>query len=597
MAYRPYFNGITPSILVLVNPFLAFAADSTQRDDVFQFQKQRIDALEQQRNRDELLRQQQKSDVSVHLTPEALGVKKATVEMQESRKGSAVCFTINHIGFVGDAAKEFKFALEPIYYGYGEEPLIGRCLGVKQINNVVSRAQNSIIERGYVTTRVLVPKQNLKTGHLQLQIIPGRVNNVISKTNDGRHQGFANTLMIKSGDVLNIRDLEQGLENLKRVPSVEADFKIKPSIENNTPGYSDIEVHWREKSRPYRVSFSVDDSGSRSTGKYQGNMTVSVDNLASLNDMLYVSYNHDLGGSLPGPRGSDGYNIGYSIPFGYWLINSNLSKYDYYQSPNETVEYSGESQNIGLTLTRMLYRTAISKTRADVGLWQKQTRNYVNNTEVRVQRRKTAGWQAALKHEQTLGNQVFVDAQLNFRKGTGALSALSAPESLFGEGLARAGIFSAGLNMVVPFALGSHPAQLSSKFKAQYARHTLTPPDRFSIGGRYTVRGFDGTRTLSGDRGYLIRNDLATPIGKSSQKAYLALDFGSVYMSNKAHERDPTKGNYLSAHQLMGAAFGIKGGVKGFHYDLFWGLPIDQPRSFGKDKSLTTGFSVSWSSP
>lgn len=34
---------------------------------------------------------------------------------------------------------------------------------------------------------------------------------------------------MKSGALLNIRDMEQGLENFKRVPTVEADFKIQPA--------------------------------------------------------------------------------------------------------------------------------------------------------------------------------------------------------------------------------------------------------------------------------------------------------------------------------------------------------------------------------
>ena len=30
----------------------------------------------------------------------------------------------------------------------------------------------------------------------------------------------------------------------------------------------------------------------------------------------------------------------------------------------------------------------------------------------------------------------------------------------------------------------------------------------FSIGGRYTVRGFDGEASLMGERGWLLRNDI-----------------------------------------------------------------------------------------
>lgn len=37
----------------------------------------------------------------------------------------------------------------------------------------------------------------------------------------------------------------------------------------------------------------------------------------------------------------------------------------------------------------------------------------------------------------------------------------------------------------------------------------LTSPDMFSIGNRWTVRGFDGERTLTASHGWYIRNDIA----------------------------------------------------------------------------------------
>ncbi|WP_412071644.1 POTRA domain-containing protein [Pseudomonas fluorescens] len=38
--------------------------------------------------------------------------------------------------------------------------------------------QNAIIERGFVTTRVLAPPQDLNSGVLQLTLIPGRIHSI-----------------------------------------------------------------------------------------------------------------------------------------------------------------------------------------------------------------------------------------------------------------------------------------------------------------------------------------------------------------------------------------------------------------------------------
>jgi hemolysin activation/secretion protein len=46
--------------------------------------------------------------------------------------------------------------------------------------------QNAIIERGYVTTRILAAPQDLKTGVLMLTVVPGRVNAIRFADGEGR---------------------------------------------------------------------------------------------------------------------------------------------------------------------------------------------------------------------------------------------------------------------------------------------------------------------------------------------------------------------------------------------------------------------------
>ncbi|MDL5277000.1 POTRA domain-containing protein, partial [Proteus faecis] len=48
----------------------------------------------------------------------------------------------------------------------------GQCLGLDGINLLMSALQNRLIGHGYITTRVLAPSQDLKTGTLRLLIVP-----------------------------------------------------------------------------------------------------------------------------------------------------------------------------------------------------------------------------------------------------------------------------------------------------------------------------------------------------------------------------------------------------------------------------------------
>jgi hemolysin activation/secretion protein len=108
---------------------------------------------------------------------------------------------------------------------------------------------------------------------------------------------------------------------------------------------------------PLRLSLAADDSGVRSTGKYQGTATVSYDNPFALNDLFYLSYTRDLGDRDSGKRGLHASSAHYSIPFGYWLLSFNANDSQYYQTvagANQNIVYAGASQNGEIKLSRIL---------------------------------------------------------------------------------------------------------------------------------------------------------------------------------------------------------------------------------------------------
>ena len=494
------------------------------------------------------------------------------------------CLTISHITLAGDSAEHFQFALSAAIEG--DDPAIDRCLGIKGINTTLTRIQNTIIAKGYITTRVLVTPQNLKTGELKFTVIPGRIH-TIKFADDASPRGrYWNALPANPGDLLNLRDVEQALENFKRVPTADADIQIEPaSALNARPGESDIVINYSQ-SVPFRITLSANDSGSRSTGKNQGSATLSGDNLLTLNDLFYYSINHDLGNGGEGQNGTSGYTLHYSLPIDYWLLGITSSQYDYHQAvagANQTFIYSGESSNAELKLSRLIYRDAVRKTTVSLLTYLKSSRNFIDETEIEVQRRRMAGWQANVSHKEFIAAAT-LDIDLAYRQGTGMFDALEAPEEPFGEGTARPKIITANLGLALPFKFGTQQFRYNSTLRAQWNKTPLVPQDRFAIGGRHTVRGFDGELTLSAERGWLFRNDLGLILGNSGQELYLGLDYG--------HVSGPTA-ELLLGHHLAGGVVGLRGGYKGLYWDLFVGGPINKPKGF-KPSTGVSGFSVSW---
>ncbi|CAN0628104.1 protein of unknown function [Burkholderia multivorans] len=121
--------------------------------------------------------------------------------------------------------------------------------------------------------------------------------------------------------------------------------------------------------------------------------------------------------------------------------------------------------------------------------------------------------------------------------------------------------------------------------RAQNSPNVLYPTEYFSIGSRYTVRGFDGDTMLAAERGVFIRNDLAVPILQTGQTLYLGLDGGEVF--------GPQAQNLLG-RRLAGAVIGLRGSpFRNVYYDVFIGGPLYQPAQF-PNRWPVAGFSVSF---
>ena len=131
-----------------------------------------------------------------------------------------------------------------------------------------------------------------------------------------------------------------------------------------------------------------------------------------------------------------------------------------------------------------------------------------------------------------------------------------------------------------PFKLGAQAWQYSGQWRAQAHRTPLAPQERFAIGGRHTVRGFDGESVLSADSGWFWRNEVSTLLGDSGTSAFAGLDHGQV--------RGPSA-QRLVGTRLTGAVVGLRASAGALQGELFAGWPLHKPEGFRTAKA-TLGF-------
>ena len=482
-------------------------------------------------------------------------------------------FAVTTLKVEGDRIEQFPWVQAML------DKYKGRRIGIQGINLIVKRLTNAFIDRGYVTTRVLVPEQNLSSGNLRLVIVPGVIREI--RFQDPKLWGSWRTAFpTRPGNILNLRDLEQGLEQMKRVPSQDVDMQIVPGAK---PGESDIVIAVK-RDKPWKTVLSLDDSGSKATGKLQASQTFSVDNLFGINDLFNVSFNGDADrrGQLLGSRGD---SIYYSFPSGNSTFSISGSRYRYHQTIDSSIQpfiYSGESENLEFRVSQLLSRDQTRKTHLEFSVIKKKSKSFIDDLEIEVQRKNTTAAKIGVSHRQYFG-ETTVDVLVAVQRGVpwfGAQADLAgqAPDTP----TTRYRMWSLDASLNTPVNLGRAKARYSANLRAQYTDDVLYGSEYFSIGNRYTVRGFDGEQTLSASRGWYLRNELAVSLPKIASETYLGLDYGQV-MGPGAES--------MPGRIILGAVAGLRGTVAQCQYDVFVGWPLRKPQSL-RTASPTFGFQL-----
>ena len=210
-----------------------------------------------------LRQQQQQVELDSAIQSQQVKVPSVLLESEHVKslgfpQNEAQCFPINQLVLTDYQAEEnpsasslkliqpsqFSWTLKSAYAG--RDFALPACIGSEGINVLLRRIQNRLIDLGYVTTRVVVEPQDLRSGMLVLTVIPGKVGRIQLQDQSAIPFATRGTLWfampMAQGDILNIRNIEQGLENLKRVPSADANMELVPT---DAVGETDVVIAYK----------------------------------------------------------------------------------------------------------------------------------------------------------------------------------------------------------------------------------------------------------------------------------------------------------------------------------------------------------------
>lgn len=125
------------------------------------------------------------------------------------------------------------------------------------------------------------------------------------------------------GQLLNLRQVEQLLDQLNRLPSNQAQMELAPGA---AIGGSDVMVR-NTPQKPWRINLSRNNDGQKSTGQQQWNAGVEWDSPLGLADQLSLRGGHDAVSDHQ--HTSQNGLVNYSLPWGWWTFNYSYSTSDY----------------------------------------------------------------------------------------------------------------------------------------------------------------------------------------------------------------------------------------------------------------------------
>ncbi|WP_232811097.1 ShlB/FhaC/HecB family hemolysin secretion/activation protein [Serratia proteamaculans] len=448
------------------------------------------------------------------------------------------------------------------------KPYQGRCLTLNHINRLVRETTNAYLQRGYITSQAFLQDQDIAGGTLIISASEGRVESI--------SLAGENTLALSMvfpglvGDVLNLRNIEQGMEQLNRLPSQQVSIDIQPGTHS---GYSNVILRRGSTRLPVALSFGADNSGQKSTGTGQMNAGITLDSPLRLAEQW--SFSATRNSDFSHSHRSRSLNGGVTLPYGYWLFSYQYAWNDFFQNVpfnGDAYRYKGNSQTQRLGANRTLLRDGTRKFSVDIGLTRRRTENQLAGERLAISSPTLSVFSLGGNYSAVAGRGYLT---LNPTVSHGLPMLGATPDNPQYGDAPRSEFRKLSLSGSYFYPLTSSLYYLTSAY-GQTTADNLYSSERISVGGQYSVRGFK-EQYLTGNRGAYWRNELnwqwMTLPGLGELSLTSALDTGWVQ----------GRTGKIDGGNVTGAAVGVSMNGRWFNQSATLGRPLTHPDSFTPD--------------
>lgn len=371
------------------------------------------------------------------------------------------------------------------------QPFLAVPLGRRRIELLLRQLDAQLVEAGWITSRARLLTFDQEQATLSIELIPGRMAGV--RAAGLQSDALARAMPVKDGDVLSLQAVEQGVKQINRLRMYQAQARILPG---NVAGTSLLDILLTE-GRSWSLGFGFDNQGTRTTGSGRLRVTGRVGDLFGALDDMQFAY-------LKSAR-SDAVLASVTLPAGYGLWSATVS------GSRSSFEISG------LELTSCAFTGVLSWNRVltisrerrdalDLSLSRAALDRSVEGTDLAGEHTTVlrAAW-TRIGHGERF--QYYVEPALSIGVSLlGATRDASALQRADSHRQFARWVMGAGLVVRSDGGAVEYAGQLT----IQHSNTGLVGSEQLHVGGLASVRGFEEA-VESGDRGYVMRNELRLP--------------------------------------------------------------------------------------
>ena len=438
----------------------------------------------------------------------------------------------------------------------------GEALTLAQIQERADRLTKFYNDRGYVVARALVPAQDVRDGVVEIRVLEGRYGNIdirnATELSESRLRGLLGD--VREEALIHGPTLERGVLLLSDLAGVQPKATLEPGQETGTSDFV-LELGAGPE-REY--SATVDNAGSRFTGKHRLSLAGVWNSPASIGDRL--SGNLVTSGNLllslrlayEMPLGSSGLRAGPYVSRTTYQLGDAFAALD----------ASGTADSAGATASYPLIRSSVLNVRAVTGGESRRLEDRIGVTNTTNE-----------KHANVLQLGVGGDVRDGFLAG--AITAFQAQVTrgrLMLDSPALAAADAAGANTAGGYTKFtvmlnriqglSETFRLSANYTGQWAAKNLDSSEKFSLGGLTGVRAYPPGEA-AGDEGHLLQLELRHQGKSIGQGQFVPFGFFDAAQSRSTNDVFPGFAAKNVRH-LAGYGLGAEFSVPGSYFARAW---------------------------